>query len=184
MKFPAMPVWSGAGRQGTGPMRLRVRMCLRSNGFSVLEITICLILVALLAVIAIPNVLKARAKSQIRDAEVEVAMIATAIQRLAWDTGNWPGGVNRGEIQNPELWDLTTAAAGLLSCDTSKFKNWKGPYIREIPLDPWGKRYFFDPDYTLPDHRTLPVVGSFGPNRVGPNVYDNDNIIVVLQTKF
>lgn len=170
----------------TAPYRLNViaERNAKKRGFSILEVCICLILVAILAAIAVPNVLKARAKSQIRDAEVEVAMIAAAVQRLAWDTGNWPGGVNRGAIQNPELWDLTTPAAGLLSCDPAKFPNWKGPYIREIKKDPWGKAYFFDPDYTTPDRRTLPVVGSFGPNRVGPNVYDSDNIIVVLQTKF
>ena len=155
----------------------------RRFGLSLVEMTIVMLIIGILATMSVPFYIRVRAKSKIREAESQVALLAAAIQRLAWDTGNWPGGVNRGAIQNPELWDLTTAAAGLLTCDSTKFTNWKGPYIRSIPLDPWGKRYFFDPDYTT-GGKTLPVVGSFGPNKVGPNVYDSDNVIVVLQSKF
>lgn len=152
-------------------------------GFSMLEISIAVLLVSILVAIAVPTFIRIRAKSRIREAQGQVEILASALQRLAWDTGNWPGGQNRGSIQNDEVWDLTTSSAGLITGDATKFPNWKGPYVRSIPLDPWGKPYFFDPDYTS-GGRTLPVVGSFGPNGVGRNVYDSDNVFVILQTTF
>ena len=55
---------------------------------------------------------------------------------------------------------------------------------REDPLptsrkDPWGSDYFFDPDYRI-NGVMWPVVGSFGPNRVGPNQYDSDDIYYIV----
>jgi len=40
--------------------------------------------------------------------------------------------------------------------------------------------YFFDPDYTV-DGDTRAVLGSFGPNKAGPNQYDIDDIVVIEQ---
>jgi hypothetical protein len=90
----------------------------------------------------------------------------------------WPGGLDRGVSQNPETWDLTTADAGLLAND-GDFENWQGPYLPSIVLDPWGSPYFFDPDYRIGSVNRV-VVGSFGPNRRGRNIYDSDNVYVLL----
>ena len=60
------------------------------------------------------------------------------------------------------------------------FKDWQGPYLPAVPLDPWGSPYFFDPDYMI-DGVNMVVVGSLGPNRTGANRYDEDNLYAVLQ---
>ena len=52
--------------------------------------------------------------------------------------------------------------------------------LESIPLDPWKNKCFFDPDYTISGAVRV-VVGSFGPNRVGPNLYDRDDIWVILK---
>jgi hypothetical protein len=39
--------------------------------------------------------------------------------------------------------------------------------------------YFFDPDYYIGGVK-YPVLGSFGPNKVGKNVYDSDDVYLVL----
>jgi hypothetical protein len=52
-----------------------------------------------------------------------------------------------------------------------------------IPLDPWGHPYFFDTDYDIDPSggvTNAAVIGSFGPNGVGQNVYDSDNIYIKL----
>jgi hypothetical protein len=77
------------------------------------------------------------------------------------------------------LWDLTGASAGLLSAG-SGFTGWKGPYIGRITADPWGKSYFFDPDYYVSNVARV-AVGSFGPNKVGPNLYDSDDVYKLLK---
>ena len=69
--------------------------------------------------------------------------------------------------------------AGIVASD-GRFVKWRGPYMKGVPKDPWDQNYFFDPDYTVKGSNRV-VVGSFGPNRVGPNVYDGDDVIVLLR---
>ena len=64
--------------------------------------------------------------------------------------------------------------------------SWDGPYIL-FGEDPWGGEYYFDPDYTPWDNcdskddlAERPVIVSFGPNGVGLNVYDCDDIWLAL----
>jgi hypothetical protein len=46
-------------------------------------------------------------------------------------------------------------------------------------LSSWGSDYFFDPDYDI-NGKDFAVVGSFGPNKVGKNLYHSDDIILLL----
>jgi type II secretory pathway pseudopilin PulG len=132
-----------------------------------------------LLMVAVPSFRKVRRESKIEQARSRVEVLAAAIKRLAWDTGRWPGAIARNTAGNQEVWDLTTQAAGLVDGDVSVYKNWQGPYIRAIANDPWGQPYFFDPDYRV-DGENRVVVGSFGPNRQGRNLYDSDDIYVLL----
>ena len=150
----------------------------RRDAFTAVEISVTVLIIGIIAAIAIPAFLKARNDSRIQQAQADLQLLTAAIRQLAWDTGKWPGGLDRSVVQDTECWDLTTAAAGLLSSD-ARFSNWKGPYVSSIPLDPWGSPYFFDPDYTLKG-ATHVVVGSFGPNQVGRNLYDSDDICIRL----
>ena len=151
----------------------------RRSGFTLIEVVIASLIVVMLTTIAVPHFLKMRDEAQITEAEINLNMIAAAVKQLAWDTGKWPGGIPREVPGNPEVWDLTVENAGLLKVNPSRFPNWEGAYIDEIPKDPWGSNYFFDPDYS---HNGVmrPVVGSFGPNRRGRNIYDNDNVYILL----
>jgi len=149
-------------------------------GFTLLEIMIVLSLIAMLMGIAVPVTLKVQQKTRINQAELDLEIIANAVLKLAWDTGRWPNGYQRNHPNsNVEVWDLNTAAAGLVT-NNGSYANWNGPYLDAIPTDPWGMPYFFDPDYRV-DGTDRIVVGSFGPNKVGRNRYDNDNIYVLLE---
>ena len=81
-----------------------------------------------------------------------------------------------------EKWNLNTSNAGLTGTDGT-FPDWAGPYISNVPQDPWGNNYFFDPDYQI-DGLNYAVLGSFGPNGVGPNLYDADDIYIILDGSF
>ena len=92
----------------------------------------------------------------------------------------WPGGLTAGAPGNPEVWDLSADTAGLVSNDSGTFTRWNGPYIDAVTKDPWDSNYFFDPDYRI-DGQDYAVVGSFGPNKVGPNVYEADNVYLIME---
>jgi type II secretory pathway pseudopilin PulG len=144
-----------------------------------MEIMIVVLLVAILTAISLPALSKARQESRIKEATVHVEILAAAVRQLAWDTGLWPGARDRSQFQGNEIWDLMSVDAGLLSND-GDFTDWAGPYVHDVPeTDPWGSPYFFDADYRV-DGVWRVVVGSFGPNRTGRNVYDSDNIYVLV----
>lgn len=149
------------------------------HGFTLLEIMIVVAIIGLLAAIAIPSFRKARETTRINVAKNDLRLIADAVGQLAFDTGRWPGGMFAGDQTSPETWDLTGGAAGIVSND-GRFPHWRGPYLNQVGNDPWGHPYFFDNDYET-GARKLVVVGSFGPNGQGRNLYDSDDVYVRVQ---
>jgi prepilin-type N-terminal cleavage/methylation domain-containing protein len=150
------------------------------TGFSLVETMVVLLVVAVLVVIAVPSFVAARVNTKREQAKAELEILAAGIRQLVWDTGRWPGGLLRDRPQDAELWDLTTSSAGLIAASPSLFPGWKGAYVPGVPSDPWGSPYFFDPDYRVSGVNRV-AVGSFGPNRQGRNLYDSDDLYIILQ---
>lgn len=150
--------------------------------FSLIEILVVIAIIGILSTIGLIAFRSAREAARIAKARHEVDALVTAIKTLEADTGQWPehqtvDAVNAGSSN--EVWDLSSADSGLVTTD-GNFPNWNGPYMQAIPLDPWGNRYFMDTDYQVNGSEVV-VVGSFGPNGVGQNVYDSDNIYKILR---
>ena len=149
------------------------------RGFTLLEIMIVVAIIGLLATIAIPSFLKARQQSRMNVARNDLRIISAAIDQLAFDTGQWPGGTLAGVVADAEMYDLNAPDVGLVA-NSGIFTRWRGPYIEVVEPDPWGNDYWYDPDYKT-DDGTKTVLGSYGPNGVGPNLYDADDVYVVLE---
>lgn len=150
----------------------------KKEAFTLIEIMTTVGIIGLLAGLGSLAVLKGIESARINEATTRVQMLSAAVLQLAWDTGRLPNGQLRTAGGSTEVWDLTGSGAGLLSA-SSGYINWKGPYLDAIEKDPWGNPYFFDPDYRIAgvDHM---VVGSFGPNGKGRNLYDSDDIYVLV----
>ncbi|MFC1467379.1 type II secretion system protein GspG [Verrucomicrobiota bacterium] len=149
------------------------------EGFTLLEVVIVVSILGLLAALGLLGVRNAQTKVSVERAQAELEVIASAVLELAWDTGHYPNQKPRNINSSVERWDVSENAAGLLGSD-GNFPNWDGPYLDEVPLDPWGNKYFFDPDYKV-DGVMRAVVGSFGPNGVGRNQYDADDVYVIIK---
>jgi len=156
----------------------------RNKGFTLLETLIVIAILSILARIVLVAMNDARDDARIAVAQSTLQNLRTAIGQLEDDTGEWPDhkqiDVVEGGAAGNELWDLNEPRVGLIATD-GLFSRWNGPYTftRRIPLDPWGNNYFFDTDYTVNGNDAV-VLGSFGPNGVGPNLYDSDDIIEVF----
>lgn len=80
------------------------------------------------------------------EAQTDLKEIKKGIEELYEDTGVGPGHVSRQPcVRYPEMF-LDDCSAGL-TCTDGGFSNWNGPYLEEIPKDPWENRYYFDADY-------------------------------------
>lgn len=161
-------------------------------GFTLIELLVVVAIIGLLASVILASLNTGREKAQIAHAKAEIAELQKAIGILSIDTGVWPEGKVVGAIESGasnEIWDLNTDEVGLVATDGS-FAGWGGPYISTVPLDPWGSPYFLDTDYLI-NATGAPcaggggcvnavALGSFGPDGNGQNVYNADDIILIL----
>ena len=156
------------------------------RGFTLIEILIVIAIIGLLAAIILFSLGGARELAREAKAKSEIRSIVLAVSLLENDTGEWPGHavpwVVQSGVSGNEVWDLNAPEAGIANTDGT-YQNWKGNYMSIVPADPWGNPYFFDTDYDVdpgPGQTWAAVVGSFGPNGDGQNVYDTDNIYLEI----
>ncbi len=110
----------------------------RKSGFSLLEILIAIALVALLASVALNQLTGVFGENQEQAAKLFVTSNSElALTRYRLDVGNYP-------TTEQGLDALVKAPAG-------KEQRWKGPYLKEKAIDPWGNPY----KYSFPGTRNI-----------------------------
>jgi len=119
-------------------MDRRRRVSLR--GFTLIELLIVVAIIAILALIAVPNFLEAQTRAKVSRLKADMRTAATALEAYAVDHNTYPfarlaliagwSQINRGGIFM--VIDLTTPIAYLTSL------NLKDPFIPEIATDRWG----------------------------------------------
>lgn len=137
--------------QGTSPRSYRTSTP-RKRGFTLLEILIAIALVGIMAAIAIGNVTGIFGGQQEKAAGLFVKNSA--------DLGLTPYRLDIGSYPSTE-----EGLEALLSAPAGKESRWKGPYIKELPLDPWGNAY----QYRFPGSKNISGargydIWSFGPD--------------------
>jgi len=124
---------------------------LHRGGFTLLELLVVLLIIALLAGYVGPKLFGEVGKARTKTAASQMKSISSALDRYRLDTGKYP-----------------SAEAGLkaLMANEGNTPGWDGPYMtNEIPPDPWGRPYVYrvpgenGKDYDL---RTLGADGKPG----------------------
>jgi general secretion pathway protein G len=115
----------------------------RTSGFTLIEILVVIVVIAILATLVAPNIFQHVGAAKSATAKSQVEMLGTALDAYRLDNGRYPTtqqGLNA-------LWEIPTV-------DTPA--NWRGPYLRKpVPPDPWGAAYIY-----------------MAPGQVNPNGYD------------
>ena len=108
------------------------------SGFSLLEILIAIALVALLASVALNQLTGVFGDNQKQAAQIFVTSSSElALTRYRLDVGNFP--------------NTEQGLKALIKAPTGTEARWKGPYIKEQAIDPWGNPY----KYKFPGTRNI-----------------------------
>lgn len=100
----------------------------QQRGFTLLELLVVLGIIAMLAGLVGPQVMKHMAEAKVKAAKVQVEDLAQTLDMYKLDVGSYPSsdqGLN-ALIESPE-----------------GAQRWNGPYLRKskVPLDPWNNEY-------------------------------------------
>lgn len=100
----------------------------KQEGFTLLELLVVLGIIALLAGIVGPQVMKHMGTSKIKAATVQIADLSAALDMYKLDVGRYP---------------TTEQGLQALIEKPGDVNRWNGPYLRKskIPLDPWQNAY-------------------------------------------
>jgi general secretion pathway protein G len=150
------------------------------KGFTLIEVIVVAGIIAILASILIPMVLKEIDESRITKAQADTRSILTSIVVFKKDVAQWPvmgagcaanvtllngdGNLPAGLAAMGYDTSVTSSYNDHLSTDTNGcYNNWKGPYIARVTADPWGNAYITNTsDFSIAGN---PVwILSVGPN--------------------
>ncbi|BAO91250.1 type II secretion system major pseudopilin GspG [Caballeronia cordobensis] len=107
----------------------RPGLSLRQRGFTLLELLVVLLIIALLAGYVGPKLFGEVGKARSKTAASQMKGIESALDRYRLDTGHYPA---------------TEAGLPALMTNVGNSAGWDGPYMSsQIPNDPWGKPYIY-----------------------------------------
>ena len=101
----------------------------RSRGFTLVEMLLVLVILATLAAIVYPKLAGRSEQARVTATQTQIASFSTSLDAFEVDNGHYP----RGKSGLLELVQKPADA-----------QNWHGPYLKEIPQDPWGHEYIYE----------------------------------------
>ncbi len=109
---------------------MRVKYNRAENGFTLLELLVVLGIIALLAGIVGPQVMKHMGTSKTKAARVQVEDLSASLDMYKLDVGKYP---------------TTEQGLNALVEKPADTKRWNGPYLRKtkVPQDPWVQDYHY-----------------------------------------
>ena len=136
----------------TATSLIKTRKLRRMSGFSLIEILIVIALIAVLATVAIGNLGGIFSGQHDKVAGLFVKQtLDTALVPYRLDVGNYPS--------------TEEGLTALMKAPAGKEAKWKGAYLKELPLDPWGNPY----QYRYPGSKNINAARGYDAWSWGPD---------------
>ena len=137
------------------------RRRMNTQGFTLLELLVVLLITALLAGYVGPKLFGKIDHAKESAATAQMKTLADVLGQYRMDTGNYPS-------EESGLDALMVQPAGEV--------NWRGPYLnRELPKDPWGNAYVWhNPARDVNDGQEVEILSLGGDGQIGGSGKDKD----------
>ena len=116
----------------------------RRRAFTLVEMLLVITIIGILAALVVPKMVGRSEQARQAAAHADISSIKTALDAFEVDNGYYPSSL-QDLLQQP-----------------SNAKNWHGPYLDNVPQDPWGNPYI----YTFPGRHNA---NSYDLMSVGPD---------------
>ncbi len=138
---------------------LLIAMHKKSQGFTLLELLVVMVIIGLLASFVAPRYFDQVGKSEAKAARAQLVALEQALHAYRLDIGAYPSGEQ--------------GLAALVERPSGQ-ERWRGPYLsKAVPNDPWGRPYLYrQPGTGVRDFDLL----SFGRDGKPGGVDDNADI--------
>jgi len=133
----------------------------KSSGFTLIEIMIVMVIIAMMAALVGPRVMGALGSSKIKATRIQIETLSASVEAFHLDTGRFPTQQEglQALVENPE---------------NAPIKGWRGPYLRKnkVPVDEWGNPFV----YVIPSTHKMAfdIYSLGGDGRPGGNGDDAD----------
>lgn len=101
----------------------------KQSGFTLIEIMVVVIILGILAAVVVPKLTDRTGEARVIKAKQDIRMLESALDLYRLDNFNYP-----------------TTDEGLIALveQPADAPQWKdGGYVKQVPLDPWGRDYLY-----------------------------------------
>ncbi len=121
------------------------------RGFTLMELLLVMAILVILLGLVAPRFLNTQKKANIGAAKSQIGLFKSPLETFAMDLGGYPS-TEQG-----------LAALVEQAGEGEEDKRWNGPYLDELPKDPWGHDYQYEYPATR-SKRDFPEIWSYGPD--------------------
>lgn len=130
----------------------------RSAGFTLIELMVVLVILGIIVGLVVPNVVGRGDEARVTAAETDLKTIAQALEMYRLHNSHYPS-TDQG------LEALVSKPSG-----DPEPKNWRGPYLSQMPADPWQTAYGYINEGGIPEVISYGADGSEGGEGINQDI--------------